>query len=160
MFWHVWPWGIWNLSSLSRSKNHTPCIGRRSLNHCTLREIPWVSILVACWGYIFSCWGLSVPFLLMVSSEARDLSCDANCLHGCLFPGNWDTFQSSLLLRGLIFWANLGPESITSCQATWHSTWPSKSLGGSWIILYQTLVWSFSIGNMLSLPTAPHRAQF
>ena len=105
-------------------------------------------------------WGLSVPFLLMVSSEARDISCDANCLHGCLFPGNWDTFQSSLLLRGLIFWANLGPESITSCQATWHSTWPSKSLGGSWIILYQTLVWSFSIGNMLSLPTAPHRAQF
>ena len=100
-------------------------------------------------------WSLSIPFLLMVSSEARDLSRDANRLHGCLFPGNWDTFQSSLLLPGLILRANLGPGSITSCQATWHSTWLFRSLGGSWIVLYQTLVWYFSVGDMLSLPTAP-----
>ena len=34
------PWGMWDLSSQTRDWTHTPCIGRRSLNHWTAREVP------------------------------------------------------------------------------------------------------------------------
>ena len=35
-----WPQGMWDLSSLTRDRTCTPCIGRRSLNHWTAREVP------------------------------------------------------------------------------------------------------------------------
>ena len=35
-----WPWGMWDLSSPTRDQTHTPCIGKRSLNHWTAREVP------------------------------------------------------------------------------------------------------------------------
>ena len=35
-----WPRGMWDLSSPSRGRTLTPCIGRRSLNHWTTREVP------------------------------------------------------------------------------------------------------------------------
>ena len=35
-----WPWGLWDLSFLTRDWTWTPCIGRWSLNHCTSREGP------------------------------------------------------------------------------------------------------------------------
>ena len=35
-----WPRDMWDLSSLTRDGTHTPCIGRRSLNHWTAREVP------------------------------------------------------------------------------------------------------------------------
>ena len=35
-----WPRGMWDLSSPTRDQTHTPCIGRRSLNHWTAREVP------------------------------------------------------------------------------------------------------------------------
>ena len=35
-----WPWGMWDLSSLTGDRTRTPCIGRRSLNHWTAREVP------------------------------------------------------------------------------------------------------------------------
>ena len=31
---------LWDLSSSTRDQTHTPCIGRRSLNHWTAREVP------------------------------------------------------------------------------------------------------------------------
>ena len=34
-----WPWGIWDLSTLTRDQARTPCIWRRSLNPWTSREI-------------------------------------------------------------------------------------------------------------------------
>ena len=34
---------MWNLTSLSRDGTHTPCTGRRSLNHWTAREVPKAS---------------------------------------------------------------------------------------------------------------------
>ena len=34
------PRGMWDLSSLTRDQTCTPCIGRRSLNHWTAREVP------------------------------------------------------------------------------------------------------------------------
>ena len=33
-------WGMWALSSSTRDGNHTPCIGRHSLNQCTSMEVP------------------------------------------------------------------------------------------------------------------------
>ena len=35
-----WPQGIWDPSSLTRDRTHTPCIGRQRLNHWTTREVP------------------------------------------------------------------------------------------------------------------------
>ena len=35
-----WPRGMWDLSSTTRDRTRTPCIGRRSLNHWTTREVP------------------------------------------------------------------------------------------------------------------------
>ena len=34
------PRGMWDLSSLTRDRTRTPCIGRQSLNHWTTREVP------------------------------------------------------------------------------------------------------------------------
>ena len=38
-----WPWGMWDLSSQTRDWTCTPCIGRRSLNHWTARQVPAVA---------------------------------------------------------------------------------------------------------------------
>ena len=35
-----WPQGMWDLSSPIRDRTRVPCIGRRSLNHWTAREVP------------------------------------------------------------------------------------------------------------------------
>ena len=35
-----WPWGMQDLSSLTRDWSCTPCIGRQSLNHWTAKEVP------------------------------------------------------------------------------------------------------------------------
>ena len=35
-----WPRGMWDLSSLTRDWTRSRCIGRRSLNHWTAREVP------------------------------------------------------------------------------------------------------------------------
>ena len=35
-----WPQGMWDLSFLTRGRTHTLCVGRRSLNPWTTREVP------------------------------------------------------------------------------------------------------------------------
>ena len=35
-----WPWGMWNLSSLTKDRSRTLCVGRWSLNHWTTGKIP------------------------------------------------------------------------------------------------------------------------
>ena len=35
---------MWDLGSLTRDGTHTPCIGRRSLNHWTTREVPVIAL--------------------------------------------------------------------------------------------------------------------
>ena len=35
-----WPRGMWNLSSVTRDRTRSPCIGRWNLNHWTTREVP------------------------------------------------------------------------------------------------------------------------
>ena len=37
-----WPRGMWDPSSPSRDRTCTPCIGRRSPNHWTAREVPLI----------------------------------------------------------------------------------------------------------------------
>ena len=37
--------GMWNLSSLTRDQTCAPALEVRSLNHCTAREVPCVSVL-------------------------------------------------------------------------------------------------------------------
>ena len=39
-----WLQGMWDPSSSTGDRTHTPCIGRRSLNHWTAREVPIKSI--------------------------------------------------------------------------------------------------------------------
>ena len=41
-----WPRGMWDLSSSIRDWTHTPCIGRRSLNHWTARQVSIILLLV------------------------------------------------------------------------------------------------------------------
>ena len=40
-----WSRGMWDLSSPTRDRTRTPCIGRQSLNHWTAREVPTSSVL-------------------------------------------------------------------------------------------------------------------
>ena len=40
MFLVFWPRGMWDLSSPTRDRTHTSCIGRRSPNHCATKEVP------------------------------------------------------------------------------------------------------------------------
>ena len=44
-----WPWGMWDLSFLTRDWTLTPCIERQSLNHWITREVPRICAL----GYIY-----------------------------------------------------------------------------------------------------------
>ena len=44
-----WPWGMWDLRSLMRDWNLTPCIGRWRLNHWTARQVP----KIMSWRIIF-----------------------------------------------------------------------------------------------------------
>ena len=37
----LWPQGVWDPSSLTRDRTHTPHTGRRSPNHWTAREVSW-----------------------------------------------------------------------------------------------------------------------
>ena len=40
LFYGFWPWETWDLSSRTRDRTHTPCIGRQSLDHWTARGFP------------------------------------------------------------------------------------------------------------------------
>ena len=52
MFWFFWPCGLWNLSSPTRDRTRTPCIGRRSLlttglpGKCLQKFLSFVSLVI------------------------------------------------------------------------------------------------------------------
>ena len=50
-----WPRGMWDLSSPTRDRTRTPCIGRQSLNHWTAREVPIALVLLEA-GAGFTPW--------------------------------------------------------------------------------------------------------
>ena len=45
LFLIFWPQSMWDLSSPTRDQIHTCCIGRRCLNHGTVREVPRVLLM-------------------------------------------------------------------------------------------------------------------
>ena len=56
MFLAFWTGGMWYLSSPTRDRTCTPCIGRQSLNHWTTREVP-LQVTFDCDGFSgFSCF--------------------------------------------------------------------------------------------------------
>ena len=68
-----WSQGMWDLSSLTRDQTCTPCIGRRSLNHWTTREVPRFLFIVC---YVMMIFFLSEEILqlqgmLLLSSVWR-----------------------------------------------------------------------------------------
>ena len=90
MFWFFgcdWPRGVQNLSSPTRDWTHTPCIGRQSLNHWTVREIPyslpflsrtkifhvtmkpWISVAVCPSGGLLITFFLKFMVLLFLASH-------------------------------------------------------------------------------------------
>ena len=100
-----WPRGVWDISSLTRDRTHTPCIGRRSFNHWTAREVPWTQ---AFWPqpqnifYCFPCptfpgvgrlawalWGPAVGTDGPCRRWARGSRTPAHTLltRGCVCPG-------------------------------------------------------------------------
>ena len=65
-----WPWGMWDISSLTTDQTCSSCIGRWNLNHWTTREVPKQNFRVS-----FSClhlgntrpWDLKLLHLLKLS---------------------------------------------------------------------------------------------
>ena len=47
-----WPGDMCDLSSPTRDRTHTHCIGRQSLNHWTTREAPEDLLLILLGGYL------------------------------------------------------------------------------------------------------------
>ena len=89
MFWFFWPWGMWDLTSLTRDRTCTPCIGRRSLNQWTAREVPpWgLGILllpgsICYWDEAASCQVHTI-FLLLVPRTGPLWVCWPSCPAPC-----------------------------------------------------------------------------
>ena len=62
-----WPQGMWDLSSQSRGRTCTPCLGRQCLNHWTTREVPICLFLVlAC--KVFFLWGETPTHVLVTEA--------------------------------------------------------------------------------------------
>ena len=46
MVWYSGPGGMWDLTSLTKDRTSTPCVGKRSLNHWTTREVPVIYLFM------------------------------------------------------------------------------------------------------------------
>ena len=68
-----WPWGMWDCSFPTRLQTHSPCIGRSSLNHWTLR------IFKLCifkpWDLLHPWWFFFFFLTLAVLSTASNQGC-------------------------------------------------------------------------------------
>ena len=75
IFWFFGPWDMWDLRSPSKDWTHSLCLERRSLSHCTTREVPQLFIkafsswlwqrlkgeecfsgLLRCYSVLTACW--------------------------------------------------------------------------------------------------------
>ena len=50
-----WPWGMWGLSSPTRDRTLTSCIGKQSLNHWVTREISAFFFFLCCLWFLSIC---------------------------------------------------------------------------------------------------------
>ena len=63
-----WPWGIWDLCSLTRDRTRTACIRKQSLNYWNARDVPGV--------FFFLKKGKETNRkLLWLYSSCRDIAC-------------------------------------------------------------------------------------
>ena len=73
-----WPWGMWDLSSPTTDQTHTPCIGRRSLNHWFTREVPSIFFLLweSKWNFIVvvNVLGHCLPPIMLRTSAIMTLN--------------------------------------------------------------------------------------
>ena len=49
-----WLWVVWDLSSLTRDRTSTPCLGEQSRHHWTFREVPY-AIMFSTWDSLSYC---------------------------------------------------------------------------------------------------------
>ena len=124
-----WPWGMWDLSSLTRDQSCSFCIGRWSRNHWTTREVPKQNFRESFshlhlgntrpWDLkLLHLWKISVPHFPQGKREAFIVTRD------CWFQFSHSVLSSSLRPRGLQH-ANLPcPSSAprdysNSCPSSW-----------------------------------------
>ena len=80
-----WPWGMWDLNSLTRDQTCTPGIGRRSPNHWTAREVPRMSFNVYIFERIFR--NPLLISLLHFCVKVKNLGSEKICWYQMMFPG-------------------------------------------------------------------------
>ena len=84
-----WPWGLCDLSSLTRDWIPATCIGKRSLNPSTTREIPYISIK----SFIMSM--LSTTWTGFIVTQSRRLKLEGNILFLAKeLENHWQHFKS------------------------------------------------------------------
>ena len=66
LFFYIWSWGIWDLSSPNRSWTCTPALETQSLDHWTTREVPYPLLLgFPPYWTIILCGNLLWPFVCL-----------------------------------------------------------------------------------------------
>ena len=84
-----WPWGLCDLSSLTRDWIPATCIGRWSLNPSTTREIPYISIKSFIMSMLFTTW---TGFIV---TQSRRLKLESNILFLAKeLENHWQHFKS------------------------------------------------------------------
>ena len=56
-----WPWGMWDLNSLTRDQNHALWTGRQSFNHWTTKEVSSSSLSIE----------MYLPFQAQISANSE-----------------------------------------------------------------------------------------
>ena len=60
---------MWDVSSPTRDQTHTPCIGRRSLNHWAAREVPQGPALNHRYSSMFQAQRSQTPFGIQMTAK-------------------------------------------------------------------------------------------
>ena len=99
-----WPQGMWDLSSPTRDRTRTLCIGRLRLNHWTAREVPEIAFRLqpGCVAYIIE----------LHPTHLQAISIDFSFL-GQIFVSH----ESS------IFWKNKGLPLLWPSSISWSNLW-------------------------------------
>jgi len=78
-----WPWGMWDLSSLTRDQTHTLCVRRRSPNQWTVRIVPLSASFLINWVLFIIPFSL-LYWLIIYNSSFCYFSCCIRIYGICL----------------------------------------------------------------------------